>query len=130
MTVGETDVKATVCIAVGVTIVLTTLFLLLALTLQGAEELAGIPLVVLAFVPSAVFIPIGIRARLGICGETSIRDQWKPIKSTDLRHVLDENAVACRLSQYDAALVHSTQSFVVAVPPSISVRLRPTILRS
>lgn len=58
-------VKVGASIATGVTVTLVVMSILLALTLQGAEELVGIPLVVLAFVPSAVFVPIGIGAMVG-----------------------------------------------------------------
>lgn len=51
--------------AAGMTIALIVLSIVLALTLQGAHDVLGIPLGIVAFVPSAVFIPIGIGAMIG-----------------------------------------------------------------
>lgn len=58
-------VTAGAAIAAGATVVLVVLCLLLATTLQGGDGILGIPLVILAFVPSAFFIPIGIGAMIG-----------------------------------------------------------------
>jgi len=62
---AKTYVMAGATIAAGATVVLVVLSLLLALTVQGADDIFGIPLLWLAFIPSAFFIPIGIGAMIG-----------------------------------------------------------------
>ncbi|MBC8872571.1 MAG: hypothetical protein H8E44_24315 [Planctomycetes bacterium] len=58
-------VKMGAAVAAGVTVALVVLSILIALSVRGADDLFGIPLVILAFVPSAFFIPIGIGAMIG-----------------------------------------------------------------
>jgi len=63
--VAKRYIKVAAAIAAGVTAALVVLSLLIALTARGADDLFGIPLIILAFVPSAFFIPIGIGAMIG-----------------------------------------------------------------
>jgi hypothetical protein len=51
--------------AAGANAALVVLSILLASALRGADDVVGIPLAILAFVPSAFFIPIGIGAMIG-----------------------------------------------------------------
>lgn len=63
--VAKRYIKVAAAIAAGVTAALVVLSLLIALSVRGADDLFGMPLIILAVVPSAVFIPIGIGAMIG-----------------------------------------------------------------